>query len=127
MEGKCRLDIRRLGQNIILENAVIIEYLSLEFLQSFCHYIGLVGFLLYMVGFAGLQLQYLDGNGYLYVIINFFAALFVLIGLSFEFNIASALIQISWIIISIVGIGRKMMKQNVRKLSGPTAFAKETT
>lgn len=69
--------------------------------------IGLAGFLAYMAGFAGLQLGWLDGNGSTYVWTNIIGASLVLISLTHAFNLASALIQISWIVIGVAGLVRR--------------------
>lgn len=76
-----------------------------------CRYVGVMGFVLYMAGFGALQLQLLDGNGALYSLINIAAATFVLISLAVEFNLASALIQVSWILIGGAGIAIRQMKR----------------
>jgi len=53
-----------------------------------------------------LQAGIIRGTGYLYPSLNIIAASLVLVSLSENFNLSSALIQSSWIIISIVGITR---------------------
>lgn len=69
--------------------------------------IGIAGFLAYMAGFAGLQFGFLDGNGRAYIWSNIIGASLVLISLTTAFNLASALIQISWIIIGVSGLMRR--------------------
>lgn len=66
--------------------------------------IGLIGFFVYIAGFGALQTKLLDGNGAAYSLINIYAAALVLISLSEDFNLASALIQVSWILIGLIGI-----------------------
>jgi len=68
---------------------------------------GLVGFAAYLGGFSALQFGVLDGNGKPYAWINVLAASFVLISLYDAFNLASVLIQVSWIIIGYIGIVRR--------------------
>lgn len=68
---------------------------------------GFAGFALYVGAYAALQLGYLRGRGYAYPLLNAGAASLVLISLVFgSWNTASALIQTSFILISIVGISR---------------------
>lgn len=67
---------------------------------------GYVGVAIYLGAYIGLQLGLIRGSGYRYALLNMSAALFVMISLSAEFNMASAIIQGSWIAISIVGITR---------------------
>jgi len=68
---------------------------------------GLLGFIVYLAAFSALQFEWLDGNGRAYAWANILAASFVLVSLVEAFNLASALIQISWIIIGYVGIVRR--------------------
>lgn len=78
-----------------------------EILQLF----GITGFLLYFGGFAGLQTGYLDGNGLTYTLCSVTAATFVLISLIGAFNLASLLIQVSWICIGLFGIWRRFRRR----------------
>jgi len=73
---------------------------------------GLLGFAGYLAGFGALQFGLLDGNGKTYAWINVIAASFVLISLYEAFNLASALIQVSWIIVGYVGIVRRSGQSN---------------
>ncbi|OED36588.1 hypothetical protein AB833_26615 [Chromatiales bacterium (ex Bugula neritina AB1)] len=67
---------------------------------------GLLGVLLYIGSYMALQLGYLDGNSLKYSVLNGFAATFVLLSLLKDFNLASALIQLVWITISLGGMYR---------------------
>lgn len=67
---------------------------------------GLLGVVLYLGSYAALQLGLIRGNSRTYTLLNLAAASFVLISLLTEFNLASAMIQISWIVISITGLTR---------------------
>lgn len=69
--------------------------------------IGLLGFATYLGGFGALQFGWLDGNGKAYAWVNVIGASFVLISLYDAFNLASLLIQVSWIIIGYIGIVRR--------------------
>ena len=66
--------------------------------------IGLLGFFVYLASFAALQMRLLDGNGVAYAALNILAAALVLVSLTEAFNLASALIQISWIVIGLFGL-----------------------
>lgn len=68
--------------------------------------IGLLGVLFYVGSYAALQLGWLDGSSLPYSLLNGCAASLVLISLTHNFNLASAVIQIVWIIISLLGIWR---------------------
>lgn len=67
---------------------------------------GLAGVVLYLGSYSLLQLGLLSGNGYAYALLNLCAASLVLLSLTVAFNLSSAIIQISWILISIFGIAR---------------------
>lgn len=86
-------------------------------LSTFCQTVGVVGYLCYMFGFTALQSGKLDGNGNTYALICIFAAFCVLVGLWAAFNLASALIQISWIIIGSLGVLRRVSFQTRREPS----------
>ena len=78
------------------------EVVSSEVYQA----IGVAGFVLYMLSYFLLQIGKIEGCGNIYILMNLSAASFVLVSLVHNFNLASALIQISWILISIIGLIR---------------------
>ena len=65
---------------------------------------GLLGFVAYLGAFASVQFGFLDGNSTTYSLANVLAASLVAVSLEAEFNLASALIQGSWIIIGLTGL-----------------------
>ena len=67
---------------------------------------GLAGVAFYLCSYAMLQAGLVKGNGYTYAILNVFAASLVLLSLFNGWNLWSAIIQISWITISVVGMIR---------------------
>lgn len=67
---------------------------------------GVFGFLVYIFAFGRVQFGWLDGNSATFSALNVLAASLVAISLIAEFNLASALIQASWIIMGLVGIFR---------------------
>lgn len=70
--------------------------------------LGVVGFVSYLIGYAGVQSGSLDGNGVLYALTNLVGASLVLVSLAEAFNLASALISVTWIVVSVAGIGRQL-------------------
>lgn len=74
---------------------------------TFYQLIGVCGFFAYMIGFAGLQLGWLDGNGCAYCVSNIIGACLVLVSLSHAFNLASAMIQVAWIVLGLIGLYRR--------------------
>lgn len=77
----------------------------------------LAGFATYIGGFTAIQFGILDGNSRLYSLISITAASFVLASLVEHFNLASALIQVSWITIGLCRIVWKTY--SVRRVPGP--------
>ncbi len=68
--------------------------------------VGIAGVALYLGSYAALQLGFLGGQGFLYPTLNLMAAACVLASLFHAFNLSSAIIQVAWITISLVGITR---------------------
>ncbi len=66
--------------------------------------IGIAGFCLYVLNYSLLTLHRLTSQSKAYFCINMVAATCVLLGMTYSFNLASALIQGFWIIISTVAI-----------------------
>lgn len=60
----------------------------------------------YLGSYAALQSGLLRGGGYLYASLNLIAASLVLVSLFAEWSLSSAIIQVSWIVISLVGLTR---------------------
>ncbi len=74
--------------------------------------IGVAGFGLYVLNYALLTFRKIQTEGILYFVINAIAAVMVLIGLSHSFNLASAMIQIFWVGISVVAIFVRLRGRN---------------
>ena len=72
---------------------------------------GVVGVILYVLGYALLQLGVVRGRGYAYISLNLAASSLVLVSLINAFNLYSAIIQILWITISAVGLWRTWRAQ----------------
>ena len=76
--------------------------------------IGVAGFVIYIAGFSLVQAGHLCGNGMVYALSNVVAAMLVLISLINAFNIASFLIQISFITTGLFGVIRKLYGQKYK-------------
>jgi hypothetical protein len=74
------------------------------FPPAFLEAIGVIGFGLYVLNYTLLTMHHLTSHSKTYFAINIIAASCVLIGLTQSFNLASALIQGFWIVISITAI-----------------------
>ena len=78
---------------------------------------GIAGVAVYLGSYAALQLGKLHGQGYAYAGLNTLAASLVLVSLIKSFNLSSAMIQVSWITISVVGIGRHYILTHMSRFS----------
>ncbi|QGX99754.1 cyclic nucleotide-binding domain-containing protein [Roseovarius faecimaris] len=67
---------------------------------------GFLGVAFYLGSYAALQMGYIQGSGYTYAFLNLIASTLVLLSLVMNFNLWSAIIQVSWITISIFGMTR---------------------
>lgn len=79
--------------------------------------IGLAGVVLYVLAYFLLQIQVLASDRYTYTVLNLLAAGCVLFSLQTHFNLASAIIQISWIAISLLGLTRIYLIRHHTKFS----------
>jgi hypothetical protein len=69
---------------------------------------GVAGVLLYLAAYGALQLGFMRGSSLSYTVTNMIAAASILFSLLENWNLFSAAIQFFWIVISIVGIGRRI-------------------
>lgn len=91
--------------------------------MSWLELIGFIGVGFYLGGYAALQMGFLRGDGYAYAIVNFLGAACVLTSLAEAFNMSSAIIQIAWITLSVIGIGRLYyLNSRLRFTEGEQAF-----
>lgn len=65
---------------------------------------GVAGFGIYVAAYALLQFGVFSGNSFAYTVSNTLAAALVLVSLIADFNLAAALIQVTWIAIGVVGM-----------------------
>jgi multisubunit Na+/H+ antiporter MnhB subunit len=66
--------------------------------------IGVLGALLCVLAYFLLQLERTDPRGLNYNILNLLGAAFLLLSLSFNFNLASFVIEVFWISASLIGL-----------------------
>lgn len=66
--------------------------------------IGIAGFCIYVLTYGLLTFRILSGQSISYFALNLTASSCVLISLTSSFNLASAMIQIFWISMSLIGI-----------------------
>lgn len=66
--------------------------------------VGTIGVALIIVTYAGVQLRKMEVASLAYSALNLLGALMILVSLAYNFNLASVVIEIFWIIISLWGI-----------------------
>ena len=66
--------------------------------------IGLIGVGLILLTYAALTLEKIDPKGWRYSAGNGFGAVLILVSLYFSFNLASFVIEIAWLAISLFGL-----------------------
>ena len=69
-------------------------------------YLGLLGVVLVLVAYVLLQAQKLSQNSALFYVINLIGSILILGSLYFHPNLPSVVIEIAWLIISVLGIWR---------------------
>lgn len=74
--------------------------------------IGVGGFCLYVLNYTLLTLHKFSSHDARYFVINLAAAAMVLIGLMASFNLASAMIQSFWVVISIAAILLRLKRRH---------------
>lgn len=65
---------------------------------------GLIGTLLVLLAFFLLQARKLHGNGPVYQVLNAIGAAAIIVSLFYAFNLASMLLEIAWLLISLYGL-----------------------
>jgi hypothetical protein len=68
--------------------------------------VGLVGTFLVLLAFFLLQSERVRGNGSIYQLMNAIGAAAIIVSLVYEFYLASMLLEIAWLLISIYGLVR---------------------
>lgn len=69
-------------------------------------FVGLLGAAITVVAYLALQLGFLRGQGYYYASLNALGATLVLFSLTETFHLSSAIMQVVWISVSVIGITR---------------------
>ena len=79
--------------------------------------IGMLGTIMVVLAYYLLQLERTDPKGLSYNLINLVGALLLLFSLSFHFNLASFVIEIFWIVASLIGLWRYWRRQETTSQS----------
>lgn len=87
----------------------LLSLISKSRISDFGDLFGVLGVTIYLASYFALQIGLIRGQGFLYPFLNILAAGLVLYSLQTNFNLSSALIQISFIMISAIGILRNWL------------------
>lgn len=79
--------------------------------------VGIIGVGFYLGSYALLQTGFLRGSGLAYTVLNLIAASCVAISLIDAFNLSSLVIQMSWILISLIGLTRLYLFRYMHRFS----------
>ncbi len=79
-------------------------------MENFSNIVGVTGTIILILAYMLLQAEKLKSNDWTYLYMNLFAAIFITFSLIFHFNLASFIIEIFWISISIYGLWKKKRK-----------------
>ncbi len=80
--------------------------------------VGNVGVALIILAYLGLQLERLDGRGLPYSLANAVGAALILVSLYHDFNLSAFVIEIFWIVISLIGVWRWACRRRPTPASG---------
>jgi uncharacterized membrane protein len=79
-----------------------------DFWLLFSDVIGVVGVILLLTAYYCLNTNRTSAFSFKYQLVNFIGALLILISLFFKWNTAAAIIEVAWMLISIVGMRRAL-------------------
>jgi hypothetical protein len=69
-------------------------------------FVGNIGVVIMIVAYLLLQLNRLDSNSLAYSLLNAFGAGLVILSLSVNFNLSAFIMEVFWVLISLIGIYR---------------------
>lgn len=72
---------------------------------------GVVGVLLILTAYAGLQLERLDPRGVAANALNLVGALLILLSLAYDFNLPAVLMEGAWALLAAYGLARATLKR----------------
>lgn len=69
-------------------------------------YVGIAGVACVLLAYALLQLERVKGDGVGYLLLNLVGACLLIVSLMVTFNLASFVIEVCWLAISLFGLGK---------------------
>ncbi len=82
-----------------------------SFLARIADWIGIIGVILILIAYWYLSIGQWIADSFKYQFLNFLGAWLILFSLFYHWNLASVVIEIAWVLISIVGM-RRACKRN---------------
>jgi len=79
---------------------------------TFSDLVGSIGTLIVTAAYFATQMRYLNSDDLLFPAANLIGSLFMAYSLVFAFNLASALMEVFWILISVAGIVNYLRRKN---------------
>jgi hypothetical protein len=76
--------------------------------------VGNIGVVLVLAAYLGLTLGKLAGDRPTYLLLNLAGSALLLVSLVFAFNLSAVVIQVFWIAISLLGLGRWLHRRHRR-------------
>ena len=77
-------------------------------------FFGNLGVVLILASYLLVQLRRLEATGVAYLVANSLGALLILYSLFFDFNLSAFVIEVVWLLISLLGIARIFLERRVR-------------
>lgn len=78
-------------------------------------FVGNVGVFLIVGSYFLIQIGKMSASNLPYVLANLFGAVFIMYTLYYDFNLSAFIIEVFWILISVVGIGRIYLEHRRKK------------
>ena len=88
---------------------------------------GIAGTLLVLVAFFLLQARKLHGNGPVYQLLNAIGAAAIIVSLVYQFNLASMLLEIAWLLISLYGLAVGIRHRREARVAGISPWGGESS
>ncbi len=80
------------------------------FLDAGHNFIGIFGVILVLAAYFAMQIGRMAHNGVLFSAMNFIGSAFIMVSLYFDVNLASVVIEIAWLIISLFGLFKALLR-----------------
>ena len=91
------------------------------FLSTYSNAIGIFGVGLVLLAYYLLMSNHVSSAHATYSLLNLAGAILILVSLYFHWNLASVIIEIAWILISLKGLYKIWVKRNTRVMTSSSA------